>query len=75
MDDLGSMEFFSLNHHVETGSGAYLASCLLGIDGLFPSEVKRPRREANHSLPSSAEVNNAGTYTSPPIRLHGVVLN
>jgi hypothetical protein len=39
-------------------------------------EVKRPGREADHSLPSSAEVKNAWSYTSiPPIRLHGVVLS
>jgi hypothetical protein len=38
--------------------------------------VKRPWREADHSPPSSAEVKNAWSYTStPPIRLHGVVLS
>jgi hypothetical protein len=31
---------------------------------LFPG-VKRPRREADHSLPSSAEVKNGGTI--PPL--------
>jgi hypothetical protein len=37
--------------------------------------VKRPRREADHSLPSTAEVKNAWSYTSTqPIRLQGVVL-
>jgi hypothetical protein len=37
--------------------------------------VKRPGREANHSSPSSAEVKKAWIYTStPPTRLHGVVL-
>jgi hypothetical protein len=31
--------------------------------------------EADHSPPSSAEVKNAWSYTStPPVRLHGVVL-
>jgi len=39
-----------------------------------------PRRDsdANHSPPSSAEVRNAWSCTNtstPPIRLHGVVLN
>jgi hypothetical protein len=29
-------------------------------------EVKRPGREADHSLPSSAEVKNAWSYTSTP---------
>jgi hypothetical protein len=38
--------------------------------------VKRPEREADNSLPSSAEVKNAGSYTSTiPISLHGVVLS
>jgi hypothetical protein len=38
----------------------------------FP-EVKRQGREADHSLPSSAEVKNDGAPS--PICLHGVVLN
>jgi hypothetical protein len=38
-------------------------------------EVKRPEFEADHSPLSSAEVKNAWSYIStPPIRLHGVVL-
>jgi hypothetical protein len=38
--------------------------------------VKRPRREADYSPPSNAEVKSAWNYTStPPIRLHGVVLS
>jgi len=36
------------------------------------SGVKRPRREADHSPPSSDEVKNAWRYTSTSIRLHGV---
>jgi len=37
--------------------------------------VKRQGCEADHSSPSSAEIMNAWNYTStPPIRLHGVVL-
>jgi hypothetical protein len=37
--------------------------------------VKRPRREADHSPPSSAEVKNAWSYTSTSsIRLQGMVL-
>jgi hypothetical protein len=44
--------------------------------GALSSGVQRPGREADHSLPSSAEVKNAWSYTStPPLRLHGVVLN
>jgi hypothetical protein len=38
--------------------------------------VKRPGREADHTPPSSAEDMKAWSYTStPPIRLHGVVLS
>jgi hypothetical protein len=39
------------------------------------SWVKRPGREADHSLPSSAEVNEWSYTSTPSIRLHGVVLN
>jgi hypothetical protein len=46
------------------------------IPGALSLEVKRPGREADHSLPSSAEVKNAWSYTSTPaIRLDGVVLS
>jgi hypothetical protein len=45
-----------------------------GYQGLFFLGVKRLGSEADYS-PSSAEVKNAWSYTStPPIRLHGVVL-
>jgi hypothetical protein len=45
------------------------------VPGAFPLGVRRPGRETDHSLPSSAEVKNAWSYTStPPIRLHGVGL-
>jgi hypothetical protein len=38
--------------------------------------VKRPGREDDHSPPSSAEVKKAWSYTTtPPIRLHGMVLS
>jgi hypothetical protein len=38
--------------------------------------VKQPGRESDHSPPSSAEVENAWSYTStPPMRFHGVGLN
>jgi len=37
--------------------------------------VKRPGREADYSHPSSADVKNVWSYTStPPVRVHGVVL-
>jgi hypothetical protein len=38
--------------------------------------IKWPGREADHSLPSSAEIKNAWSYTSTlSVRLHGVVLS
>jgi hypothetical protein len=37
--------------------------------------VKRPRSEADHLSPSSAEVKNSGVIPSRPVRLHGIVLN
>jgi hypothetical protein len=39
------------------------------------AEVKRLGREADKSLPSSAEVKNGGAIPPTPTRLHGVVLN
>jgi len=43
----------------------------MGTEGL--TQLKWPGRETNHSTPSSAEVKNALSYTSPiPVRLHGV---
>jgi hypothetical protein len=46
-----------------------------GTRGFFPG-VKQLGNEANQSPPSRAEVKNAWNYTStPPVRLHGVVLN
>jgi hypothetical protein len=50
---------FSSNLCVQTGSGAHPASCTMGTGGTFPGGVKtRPRRDADHSPPSSAEVEN-----------------
>jgi hypothetical protein len=46
------------------------------VPGALSLGVKRPGREADHSHPFSAKVKNAWSYTStPPIRLHGVVLS
>jgi hypothetical protein len=46
---------FYLHHRVENGSGAHPASYPMGTGGSFPG-VKRPGREADHSPPFSAEV-------------------
>jgi hypothetical protein len=46
------------------------------VPGALSLGVKRPGREPDHSPLSSAEVKNVLRYTStPPIRLHGVVLS
>jgi hypothetical protein len=66
---------FSLHHRVQNGSGAHPASYPMGTRGSF-SGVKRLGREADHSLPSSAEVKECvELYLHSPIRLHGVVLS
>jgi hypothetical protein len=44
--------------------------------GVFSPGVKRPGLEADHSVPTSAEVKkNVDIYIHSPIRLHGIVLN
>jgi hypothetical protein len=48
----------------------------LWVLGALSPGVNRQRLEADYAPPSSAEVTNALSYTStPPIRLHGVVLS
>jgi hypothetical protein len=49
---------FSCNLCVQTGSGSHPASCPMVTGGPFPEGKVRPGREADHSLPSSAEVVN-----------------
>jgi len=45
------------------------------IPGSLSLGIKRPRREDDYSPPPSTDVKNAWSYTStPPTRLHGVVL-
>jgi hypothetical protein len=43
--------------------------------GLFPSGVKWPRREADHSPPSAADVKNGGAITSRPHKFSWYMLN
>jgi hypothetical protein len=50
-------DFFS-NICVQTGSGAHPDSCTMGTGGPFPGGKARPGRDADHSPPSSAEVEN-----------------
>jgi hypothetical protein len=65
---------FSPHHSVQNGSGAHPTSYSRGNKGPFLGG-KAAGHEADHSLPSCAEVKDAWSYTSsPPICLHGVVL-
>jgi len=44
--------------------------------GGFTPGVKRPKLEADHSIPSSAEIKNVwSNISTSPIRLHGVMLS
>jgi hypothetical protein len=66
---------FSLHYRVQTDSGTHSVSYPVDTRG-FSLGIKGPGREADQSPPPSAEVKKAWIYTSsPPIRLHGVVLS
>jgi hypothetical protein len=56
---------FSLHHRIQTGTEAHRASYPMSTRGSLG--VKRPGREADHSPPSSAEVDNACSCTSTPL--------
>jgi hypothetical protein len=43
---------------VQTGYEAHSASCTMGTGGRFPGSKARPGRDADHSPPSSAKVEN-----------------
>jgi hypothetical protein len=51
-------EDFSSSLCVQTGSGAHPVSGLMGTGCPFPGGKARPGRDADHSLLSSAEVEN-----------------
>jgi hypothetical protein len=44
---------FSSSLCVQTGSGTHPASCTMGTGGPFPGVKARPKRDADHSPPSS----------------------
>jgi hypothetical protein len=56
---------FSLCHHVQTVSGAHLASYPVGA-GALSLGVKRPGHEADYSSTSSVEVKDAWSCTFTP---------
>jgi hypothetical protein len=47
---------FSYSLFVQTGSGTHPVSCTMCTGGPFPGAKARPERDADHSPPSSAEV-------------------
>jgi hypothetical protein len=49
---------FSSSLCVQTGSGAHPAYCPMGTGDPFPGGKARPGRDADHSSPSSGEVEN-----------------
>jgi hypothetical protein len=51
-------EDFSSSICVQTGSGAHPASCTMGTRGPFPEGKAGLGHDADHLLPSSAEVKN-----------------
>jgi hypothetical protein len=67
--------FSSLRHRVQTGSGEHQPPTQRVTGALSPG-IKWPGCEADYSPPSSEEFKNEWSYSStPPIRLHGLVLN
>jgi hypothetical protein len=62
LDDQGSIpaeaKDFSSSICVQTSSGVHPASCTMGTGGSFPGAKAWPGRDADHSPPSSAEVEN-----------------
>jgi hypothetical protein len=52
------VKYFSSSLCVQTGSGAHPASFPMGTGGPFPGGKARPGRDADHSPPYSAEVEN-----------------
>jgi hypothetical protein len=47
---------FSCSLCIQAGSKAHTASCTMGTEGPFSGAKARPGRDAAHSRPSSAEV-------------------
>jgi hypothetical protein len=55
---LAEAKDFSSSLCVQTGSGAHPASCTMGTGGPFQGAKSQPGRDADHSPPSSAKVEN-----------------
>jgi hypothetical protein len=71
---------FSSSLCVQTSSGDHPASCPMDTGGPFPGGKARPRRDTDHSPPSSAEVVNEKElyflfFQAPPWRVAGLLYN
>jgi hypothetical protein len=67
---------FSLYHRIKIGSVGPTQLPIEWVPETLSLGIKWPARETNHSPPPSAEVKNAWSYTStPPMRLHSMVLS
>jgi hypothetical protein len=67
---------FSLHHRVHNGSGAHPGSYLMGTRGSFPGGKAAGRVKMTTRLHLVSRSKNQWSYTStPPVRLHSVVLN
>jgi hypothetical protein len=67
---------FSLHHRVKNGSGAHPASYPMGTRGSFPGGKAAGGVKLTTHLQIAPRSKNECSYTStPPIRLHGVVLS
>jgi hypothetical protein len=56
--DRGSIPGGASSLGVQTGSGAHPVSYTMGTGGPFPGGKARPKRDADHLPPSSADVVN-----------------
>jgi hypothetical protein len=71
---LGRVKNFFSRRRVQTDPGAHPVSYQVGIGGCT-LRVKRPGREADHSLPPNTEVQNSGANLYSLIHLHGLAHN
>jgi hypothetical protein len=66
---------FSFSLCVQIGSGAHPASSIMDIGGPFPGAKARPGRDADQSVPFSAEVmNEYELHILSRLRLHMCVV-
>ena len=65
MNRLGKETDFAVLQNVHTGIVAHPAFHSIVTRAISPG-VNRPRREVDHSSPSSAEVKNEWSHTAPP---------